>query len=85
MDEDNGEFPLKKLIILVVLVGVLLALLLPQLTKKSKSKSASTRVTTSAQGSDSENQPPVFKRFDKLPPKMQERLRKRFPQAGQGS
>ncbi|MDD5226104.1 MAG: hypothetical protein PHV97_02835 [Candidatus Omnitrophica bacterium] len=79
MAEDNGEFPVKKLIILLVLIGVLILTLLPRFT--SKPKGAFSQKNGSTQGSVSVSGNTITKRpfFKNLPPEVQARLLAKRP------
>ncbi len=78
MAGDDGESFVKKLIILIVLVGVLVFIVLPQFTAKPKIKSS--QESAPAQGIDLVKWPPLPPFFKKLPPKMQEMILRSRPQ-----
>jgi hypothetical protein len=75
MTENPGEISVKKLIVLAVLTVVLIFLILSQFMSKPKAKSQ--RGSASTQAGLSTKRPPLPPNFDKLPPKLQEILRKR--------
>ena len=78
MAGNDGESFLKKLIILIVLVGVLVFIVLPQFTAKSKIKSP--WGSAPAQGNDLAKRLSLDPNFKKFSPEMQERLLKRYLQ-----
>ena len=72
MAGDDKESFVKKLIILIVLVGVLVFIVLPRFTAKPKIKSP--RGSAPAQGSDLARRPSLDPNFKKLPPEIQEMI-----------
>ncbi|HNX68705.1 MAG TPA: hypothetical protein PLL75_01495 [Candidatus Omnitrophota bacterium] len=73
---EQEKFPLVKLIVLIILTGVLVFLLLPHFSGKSK-RNVSRRIV-STQGDASLKRPLLPPNFENLPPKIQEMIRKRI-------